>query len=78
MGQAYQCGAQRRECKSPSEDRHVNTDFERERVAECQYLKEQMMLFRPWKPGAVFMVDGKATMLVMGIVKIGFNLAVTQ
>ena len=56
----------------------MNVEFERENMAKCQYLKEQMMPFSPWKPGAALMVYGKATMPVRAIVKIGFNLAVTQ
>lgn len=76
--QAHPCGARRKEWESPSPDRHVNVAFEREKMAKCQHLKEQMMSFRPRKPGTVSMVYGKATMPVITMVKIRFNLAVTQ
>lgn len=47
-------------------------------MAKCQFLTEQMMPFRTVKPGAVLMVYGKATIPVMAIVKMEFNLAVRQ
>lgn len=56
----------------------MNVVFEREKMAKFQYLKEQVMPFRPQKPGAVLMAYGKATIPVMAIVKIGFTLAVIQ
>lgn len=77
MGQTHQYGA-RREWESPPPDRHVNVASEREKMAKCQYLKEPTMPFRSQKPGAVLMVYGRTIMPVMVIVKIGFNLAVTQ
>lgn len=56
----------------------MNVSFEREKMAKSHYLKEQVMPFRLQKPRTVLMVYGKATIPVMAIVKIGFNLAVIQ
>lgn len=50
----------------------------REKMAECQCLKEQMMPLRPQEPRAELMGYGKAKLLVVAVVKIGFSFAVTQ
>lgn len=47
-------------------------------MAECQYLKEQMMPLRPQNPRAELTGYGKAKLLVTAVVKIGFSFGVTQ
>lgn len=64
--------------ESLSPDRHVKAECVRERMAECQCLKEQMMPLRPQKPRAELTGYGKAKLLVAAVVKTGFGFGVTQ